>query len=139
MMNDLSIMGRLVDYPELKKTPNGVSVATFRIACERAYAKPGEQRVTDYFDVTCWRSTAEFADKYLQKGQLVGITGTIQNRQWEDKTGRRHTVTEIIADKLHFAEAARPARREPTDESALDIDPDPADFAPIDESEDLPF
>ena len=138
MMNDLSIMGRLVAAPELRKTTTGVSTSTFRIACERSYAKPGEARVTDFFDVVTWRGTAEFASKYFQKGQLIAVSGSIQTRSWTDKDGKKRQVTEIVADKLHFAEPARAAPPDPADESGLDIDPDD-DFAPVHESEDLPF
>lgn len=136
-MNDLSIMGRLVDYPELRKTSSGISTTTFRIACERDYVKQGEERATDFFDVVAWRGTAEFACKWLSKGSVVAISGSIQSRSWVGKDEKKRTVTEIQANKLHFADSARPNTRE--DESAIDIDPDPADFELIDESEDLPF
>lgn len=134
MMNDLSIMGRLVECPELKKTASGISVTKFRIACERDYSKPGEARPTDFFDVVAWRGTAEFAEKWFGKGDLIAISGSIQNREWEDRHGQKRVSTEIVANKLHFA--GHPARK---DERALGIEPDDADFSPVDESQDLPF
>lgn len=138
MMNDLSIMGRLVATPELKKTQSGVSVAQMKIACERSYAKPGEQRVTDFFEVTAWRQTAEFACKYFQKGQLIAVSGSIQNEKWEDKNGNKRVTTKIIAERLHFAESSRAAPKHEQDNGGPDIDP-ADDFQTIDESEDLPF
>lgn len=71
MLNVAAIMGRLVADPELKTTPAGVHLCRFRLACERSYARPGEQRQADFLDVVAWRQTAEFVSKYFKKGSLI--------------------------------------------------------------------
>ena len=63
MLNVIAVMGRLVADPELRKTPNGISTASFTIACDRSYVKAGGERQTDFFDIVTWRGTAEFVCK----------------------------------------------------------------------------
>lgn len=152
MLNVIAVMGRIVADPELRKTTTGISTTTFTIACDRNFVKQGEERQTDFFDIVCWRSSAEFACKYFSKGQLVVVNGSLQTRSYEDKEGKKRKVYEIVADNLHFAEgkkstsgqnttastgtAPSPAQKdEPTTEYQSGLD----DFAVVDESEDLPF
>ena len=82
MLNVVAIMGRLVADPELRTTQTGINVVSFRIACDRNFARPGEQRQADFIDVVAWRQTAEFVSKYFQKGSLIAIEGSIQSRQY---------------------------------------------------------
>ena len=90
MLNVVAIMGRLVADPELRTTPNGVNVVSFRIACDRNFARAGEQRQADFLDVVAWRQTAEFVSKYFQKGSLIAIDGSLQTRQYQDRS-EEHT------------------------------------------------
>ena len=92
MINNVVLMGRLVATPELRSTGTGVSVASFTIAVDRAYAKQGEQRQADFIDCVAWRNTAEFITRYFQKGSMIAITGNIQTRTYEDKNGIKRTV-----------------------------------------------
>ena len=103
MLNVVAIMGRLVANPELRTTPQGTSVTTFRIACDRNFARQGEQRQADFLDVVAWRQQAEFVCKYFQKGSLIAINGSIQTRQYQDKNGNNRTAVEIVADQINFA------------------------------------
>ena len=103
MLNVVAIMGRLVADPELRTTPNGISVASFRIACDRNFARQGEQRQTDFFDVVAWRQQAEFVCKYFQKGSLIAIEGNLQSRQYQDKNGNNRNAIEIVANNISFA------------------------------------
>ena len=89
MLNTAAIMGRLVAAPELKHTPSGVAVTSFALAVDRNYAKPGEERQTDWIDVVAWRGTAEFICKYFTKGRMIAVTGSLQTRVWEDKNGSK--------------------------------------------------
>ena len=82
MLNVVALMGRLVYEPELKTTPSGINVCSFRIACDRNFARQGEQRQADFIDVTAWRQTAEFVSKYFQKGSMIAIEGSLQTRQY---------------------------------------------------------
>ena len=70
MLNVVAIMGRLVADPELRTTPQGTNVCSFRIACDRNFVRQGEQRQADFIDIVAWRSQAEFVSKYFQKGSL---------------------------------------------------------------------
>lgn len=107
MLNKAILMGRLTRDPELRTTPNGVSVASFTLAVDRNYARQGEQKQTDFLDIVCWRQTAEFVSKYFTKGQQVAVTGSIQTRKWQDKNGQNRVSVEIVADEVFFADSKR--------------------------------
>lgn len=102
MLNVVAIQGRLTHDPELKTTPSGVSVCSFRIACERSYSPKGEERKADFFTITAWRQTAEFVCKYFQKGSMIAIEGSLQTRQYQDQQGSNRTVVEIVASNVSF-------------------------------------
>lgn len=102
MLNRVILMGRLVADPELKTTPAGVSVTSFRIAVERSYAKAGEERQTDFINIVCWRNTAEFVCKYFPKGSLIALEGQLQTRTYQDKDGSSRCAVEVVADAVSF-------------------------------------
>lgn len=102
MLNDLTMMGRIVNDLELKVTPNGINFCTFRIAVERQYQAKGEERKTDFFNVVAWRSTAEFICNWFAKGRMILIKGELQTRPYNDKNGNPATWYEIIADRATF-------------------------------------
>ena len=141
MINNVVLMGRLVATPELRSTGTGVSVASFTIAVERAYAKAGEQRQADFIDCVAWRQTAEFITRYFQKGSMIAVTGNIQTRNYEDKNGK---AVEVVVDNASFcgskAESGTtggytaPAAPAPSFASASE-----SDFEEITEDDDLPF
>lgn len=106
MLNRIILMGRLTRDPELKTTPQGVSVCTVTLAVERAFVRQGEQRETDFIDVVAWRQTAEFVSKYFRKGLLVAVEGRLQSRKWKDKYDQNRVSFEVIADNVYFAERA---------------------------------
>lgn len=100
MLNRVSIMGRLVRGPELKKTNSGKSVLQFTIAVARTYSKEQE---TDFIDVIAWNKTAEFITKYFHKGNLIIIDGRIQTRTYKDKAGANRKVCEVVAENVFFS------------------------------------
>lgn len=102
MLNRIILMGRLVADPELKTTPSGISVTSFRIAVERSYAKAGEERQADFINVVCWRNTAEFVCKYFPKGSLIALEGQLQTISYQDKDGTTRYMVEVLADKVSF-------------------------------------
>lgn len=102
-LNIVALMGRLTRDPEMRKTPQGVSVATFTVAVDRSFVKQGEDRQADFIDIVCWRSTAEFVCKYFQKGSMIALNGSIQTRAYQDKNGNNRKAFEIVADNVHFA------------------------------------
>lgn len=110
MLNKAILVGRLTADPELKQTPNGISVTSFSIAINRAYApKGGGERPTDFINIVAWRSQAEFIAKYFRKGNMIGIDGSIQTRNYEDKSGNKRTAFEVVADAVSFVESKNSA------------------------------
>jgi single-strand DNA-binding protein len=151
MLNVAVLMGRLVADPELRHTPNGISVTSFTLAVDRSYVKSGTERQTDFIDIVAWRNTAEFVCKYFRKGQLAAVQGAIQTRSYTDKDGNKRKAFEVVADNVHFAESKRDGAAagagvsHPRPESA---DQQPAsayesgntgDFEEIPTDDDLPF
>ncbi len=156
MLNVVALMGRLVADPELRQTPQGVSVTTFTIAVDRSFVRQGEQRQADFIDIVCWRSSAEFVCKYFSKGSLIAVNGSIQTRSYQDRNGNNRKAFEIVADNVHFAggkNGSGPvgggnnsgyAPRQEFSSAAPQAAPSYSagsndDFAVIDDGEDLPF
>jgi single-strand DNA-binding protein len=108
MMNNITIMGRLVRDPELRHTPNQVSVASFTLAVDRGFTpKDGGERQTDFIDIVAWRNTAEFVSKYFSKGQMAAVVGRLQIRDWTDKDGNKRRSAEVVADNIYFTESKK--------------------------------
>src|SRR5690242_7354616 len=100
-VNRVVLVGRLTRDPELKYTPAGVPVAQLGIAVNRITKNEQGEYEVDFFNVTAWRRTAEFAQSYLTKGRLVSVDGRLQTRSWVDQaSGQKRTVYEIVADHL---------------------------------------
>jgi len=102
--NKVILIGNMVADPELKTTPTGVSVCSFRIAVGRRFIKPNEPQQTDFIDIVAWRTQAEFVTKYFTKGKPILVCGAIQSRNWQDKEGNKRTTVEVIADEITFVE-----------------------------------
>ncbi|CAN5837759.1 single-stranded DNA-binding protein [soil metagenome] len=102
MSNNLTIIGNLVDDPELRFTPSGVAMAKLRVAVNRRWRdQAGEwQEDTSFFTGTCWREQAEQVAESLQKGTRVIITGRLEQRSWENEQGERRSVVEIQIDEI---------------------------------------
>jgi single-strand DNA-binding protein len=140
-------MGRLVADPELRHTPNGVSVTTFTLAVDRSFVKQGQERQCDFISCVAWRNTADFVCKYFRKGQLAAVQGAIQTRSYTDKEGNKRKAFEVVADNVHFAEPKRdgnpPGGNNRTYEPAHgtpDIGPGQSDdFEEVPDDGDLPF
>ena len=108
MLNHITLIGRLTKDPESKYTPNGIAVATFRIAVDRftKNAETGEKE-TDFFNVVTWRRTAEFVTQYITKGRLVAVEGRMQMRSWTGQDGQRQTIYEVSAENVHTLDRPR--------------------------------
>ena len=102
MYNKAILMGRLARDPELKTTPNGVSVCTFSIAVDRRYQGKDEEKKTDFFNIVAWRQLGEFVCKYFSKGRSILVEGELQNRSYTDKDGITRYITEVNAHSVHF-------------------------------------
>lgn len=132
MLNTITIMGRMTRDPELRRTESGIAVASFTLACERDYAPQGGEKETDFINVVCWRSTAEFVDKYFSKGRMAVVSGRLQIRDWAGKEGNKRRSAEILADCVYFGDAKR-------DGDAQDSKSDFTEISNDEEDEALPF
>ena len=131
MFNLVVLTGRLTADPELKTTPNGITVTTFSIAVSRNYGS-GEDRQTDFIN------TAEFITKYFKKGSMIGIEGSIQTRRYQDKNGNNRTIFEVVANNVQFVESKRDSA--PAVEGASFSNADVDEFSEIGGGDDdLPF
>ena len=133
-MNNISLVGRLTNDPELKGTTSGHSVVRFQIAVDRPFASADGERKADFIPITAWRGTAEFIDKYFSKGQRIGITGRVETNSYKDDSGNWVNLWSVVADNVEFVEskggstggqsASRPTERKETarpDDSDLQL------------------
>lgn len=143
MFNLTVLSGRLTADPELKYTPNNVAVCSFTIAVERRY-KQGEERQADFINIVAWRQTAEFVSKHFSKGSMIGIEGAIQTRRYVDKdTGKNRTAFEVIANNVQFMDSKRSEGNNENlpqgNQNSFHGSNSNGDFAPIDDTGDIPF
>lgn len=114
-MNKSILLGRLTKAPDIRYSQaNNMKVATFTLAVNRKYTKPGEERQADFINIVAWSKLADFAEKYLTQGIQICVSGRIQTRNWEDNNGIKRYATEIIAEEIDFADSPKKA-----DESIL--------------------
>jgi single-strand DNA-binding protein len=104
--NRIVLVGRLTRDPELRATPDGISVVRFRLAVNRS-ARTGEEQQTDFFDIVAFRQLADTVANYMTKGKLVLVEGKLHMRSYTDREGNRRTAYEIVADAVRFLERAR--------------------------------
>jgi single-strand DNA-binding protein len=107
MLNNISVMGRLTADPEVRQTPNGVSVCSFTIANDKDFKRDGD--APNWIDCVAWRNNAEFIGKYFKKGSLIVVTGSLQTRSYQDRNGNNRKATEIVVNQQYFAESKRSA------------------------------
>lgn len=105
MLNSVCLMGRLVADPELRTTPSGVSVCSFRIAVDRNYQTKGQDKQTDFINIVAWRATADFVSRYFHKGSMVVVQGSIRTENYTDKDGNKRSSFSVQADNVMFGES----------------------------------
>ena len=112
MINNVVLVGRMTRDAELRYTPSNVAVATFSLAVNRNFRGQNGERETDFINCVIWRQQAENLANWAKKGALIGITGRIQTRNYENQQGQRVYVTEVVADNFQMLEsrAAREAQ-----------------------------
>jgi single-strand DNA-binding protein len=137
-MNKVILMGRLTRDPEIRYTSsNNTAVCNFSLAVNRRFKQEG-QADADFINIVAWAKLAEFCGKYFQKGQQVAVVGRLQTRTWDDSEGKKHYVTEVIADEAYFADSKKGDNtpRKTFDEKDIG---DNEGFYPIDDDDELPF
>lgn len=107
----MTLVGRLTKDPELKITQDGIAVANVTLAVSRNFKNSNGEVETDFVQCTLWRKTAENTVQYCRKGTIVGITGRIQTRSYENHEGRKIYVTDVVADNVRFL-SSKPQERE---------------------------
>lgn len=135
-MNKIIITGRATKDIEQKQTTSGTSVATFSVAVKRSFKSNGEQE-SDFFDCVAYSKTAELISKYVKKGDMIGIEGRLQTRNYTNREGRKIYITEIIAESVEFLQTKK---QDATDTRFEETDPfKDAKFEEIKADDDLPF
>lgn len=101
-LNKVMLIGNLGKDPEVRAIPSGVKVANFSIATTESYTDKNNQKVdkTEWHNIVMWRGLAEVAEKYLKKGNQVFIEGKLTTRSWDDQSGQKKYMTEIVADNM---------------------------------------
>lgn len=107
MLNSICLVGRLTKDPELRYTPSNQAVATFSLAVNRRFKNQNGDREADFINCVIWRQQAENLANWAKKGALIGITGCIQTRNYENQQGQRVYVTEVVADNFQLLESRK--------------------------------
>lgn len=131
MLNKVFLQGRLTADPEFRTTSNDTSVVSFSLAVDKPYAKQGEARTADFFNLTAWRNTADFIAKYFKKGQMMIVEGLLQNNSYTDNNGQKRTVTQVLVEKVNFADT----KNQNSTSKSKEVEYEPVE----DDDADLPF
>lgn len=102
MINQVILVGRLTKDPELRYTPDGHAVSNVTIALNRNYKNSNGEYLADFVQCTIWKKAAENTAQFCQKGSIIGITGRIQTRHYNDHEGRKVYITEVTAEHVKF-------------------------------------
>lgn len=105
MINNVVLVGRLTKDAELRYTQSNIAVATFTLAVNRPFKNEGGEREADFIQCVIWRQAAENLANWAKKGSLIGITGVIQTRSYDNQQGQRVYVTEVIASNFQLLES----------------------------------
>ena len=132
-LNKVMIIGNVGTEPEMRFTPNGNPVTSFRVATNRVYTTPeGERRrETEWFAIVAWNKLAEQCNQFLTKGRLVYAEGRLHTRTWEGQDGQKRSRTEMVANRVVFLDRREAAP--PSEEAAEETDVSEL------EPEDIPF
>ena len=128
MLNHITLAGRLVADPELRRTQRGIAVASFNLAVDQDYKSQNGDRGVDFIPIVVWRNTAEFAEKYFEKGQMAIVSGRLTSRRYEDKNGNKRTAYEVVADHIYFAGSKTKSETDSAPQRFDDFTDDDGDF-----------
>jgi len=129
-LNKVMIIGNLGSEPEMRYTPNGRPVTSFRVATNRVYTTPeGERKEeTEWFSVVAWNKLAEQCNQFLSKGRLIYAEGRLRTRIWEGQDGQKHQRVEIIANRVTFLDRQTAPLPEEKDEAGSETEFEPEDI-----------
>lgn len=136
MINNVTLIGRLTRDAELRYTPSNIATAQFNIACNRNFKNANDEYDADFINCVMWREQAERFCNWTRKGTLVGITGRIQTRNYENNDGKRVYVTEVVAENFQVLEK----RDNTANQNSMTEQMPPSYTSPMDITEDsFPF
>ena len=139
MINNVILVGRMTRDAELRYTPQNQAVATFTLAVNRNFKNANGDREADFINCVIWRQQAENLANWAKKGALIGITGRIQTRSYENQQGQRVYVTEIVAESFQLLESQKERSNQGQSQGYGQV-PDFGRSEPMDISDDdLPF
>lgn len=101
-MNKITLIGNLTRDPEVRATPNGITICSFTIAVNRRFGNANGEKITDYFRINAWRQLGEICGRYLSKGKKCAIVGELQARTYEGKDGQTYMSLDVSADEVEF-------------------------------------
>lgn len=104
MLNHITLMGRLVRAPELRRTQQGTAVTSFALACEDDFKAADGSKNTVFIDCVAWRNTAEYIAKYFAKGRMMVVSGRLTIREWTDRNDNKRKTAEIIVENAYFGD-----------------------------------
>ena len=142
MINNTVLVGRLTKDVDLRYTPSNVAVATFTLAVNRTFKNENGDREADFINCVMWRQQAENLANWAKKGALIGVTGRIQTRSYDNQQGQRVYVTEVVAEQFQLLESCNSqSQSQGQQKQAQQQTPDfSRQGAPMDISDDmLPF
>ena len=111
MLNNITLIGRLTDCPELRYTSSGVAVVNFSLAVERSFTNKQGEREVDFIDIVVWRKQAESCANHLGKGRLVAVEGRLQIRSYETNEGQKRKVAEVVANNVRFLDWPKDSKK----------------------------
>lgn len=140
MINNVVLVGRMTRDAELRYTPQNQAVATFSLAVNRNFKNQNGERDADFINCVIWRQQAENLANWAKKGALVGITGRIQTRNYENQQGQRVYLTDVIVDNFQLLEKRESGHQQPVDNQPDFGRSEQMHSSPMDiSSDDLPF
>lgn len=104
MINNVVLVGRLTRDVDLRYTSNGTAVGNFSLAIDRPFTNSQGERDTDFINCVIWRKSAETLANFSRKGSLIGVTGRMQTRNYENNQGQTVYVTEVVAENFQLLE-----------------------------------
>lgn len=113
MINQVVLVGRLTKDIDLKYTASGTAVGSFILAVNRNFTDQNGEKKSDFVNCVIWRKSAENMANFTRKGSLVGITGRIQTRNYENQQGQRVYVTEVVVDTFSLFESKQTTEQRP--------------------------
>ncbi|HER0864703.1 TPA: single-stranded DNA-binding protein [Streptococcus pyogenes] len=141
MINNIVLVGRMTKDAELRYTASQVAVATFTLAVNRRFKEQNGEREADFINCVIWRQSAENLANWAKKGALIGVTGRIQTRNYENQQEQRVYVTEVVAESFQMLESRNSQQQSGQDNSSQNDNSQPfGNSNPMDISnDDLPF